>query len=54
MTVKRLLANRGVVEISQPPYSPDLVRAEFSLFREIKARSKQFSVRRWHQEERNG
>jgi hypothetical protein len=54
MTVKRLLANRGVVEISQPPYSPDLVRAEFSLFREIKTRSKTISGLRWHQEERNG
>jgi hypothetical protein len=36
LVVKTFLAKKGVVEISHPPYSPDLTPADFFLFPTVK------------------
>jgi hypothetical protein len=36
MTVKYFLVNHGIVEMSHPPYSPDLLPADCFLFPERK------------------
>jgi hypothetical protein len=36
MTVKCFLVNQSIVESSHPPYSPDLIQADFILFHKEK------------------
>lgn len=41
-TVSRISKLTGVLEIGQPPYSPDLAPTDFSLLRETKTALKRF------------